>query len=478
MSIRRLLFCLLWLGGYFSLSAQVGAAITDPLVRWGLLVDRQQIVGYYCVTARADERQEVNIFTVTLYSSSLQPVGSKVYPADKRLAVHDVAYNGTHLGVLLYGEEGEVSRLDVLDAEAKTVGSYPLAGQYPDADGNLFAANDGFLAVNSFPVIPGRTDLAKHYLIEKIVTEGEGKGWTRRFGTDRSDVNLAIDSEELRASDDLVLRLWYKRGNKVTNEVHFIDPATGGNRFVHSLPEQKIKRAAGYLAAARVDGGYQVLRVNAEYLRRGVLVPNTLDIITYDAAGQLVAEQPISVRALVAAELRDAGLAPLRPNTQFIYRVGLITPSGSFSLVAEPYARVGKGHAYDTPYVLALDRGGRLLDFAAVTREPLVVPFVVSDLNFMQQLRQHGGPFCHALSYAREGDNYHYLLDREYRATGVTYHGINQLHFDGEQLRHEYIPLKAPDLVRLFPARAGYLGVLEAVLADSRIVPRLEKLTE
>lgn len=478
MSPKTLLLCLLCCGGLFSLTAQTGTEITDPLVRWGALVDRQQIVGHYCITARPDEAQKINIFTVTLYNTSLQPVGSKVYPANEHLAVHDVAYNGVHLGVLLYGEKGELSRLDVLDGDAKTVASHPLSGQFPDADGTLFATTDGFLAINSFPLIPGRFDVARNYLVEKIVTEGDGPGWTRRFGipNNSTHVNLAVDSEELEASGDLILRLWYNKGSKVTNSLHFIDPATGGDRFVQSLPQTKAKRAAVYLAGGRAGDHYQLIRVNPEYLKRKVLMANTVDILTYDPSGQLVAEKPISVRATIAAELRRAGLPTLQPNTQFLYRTALIMPSGAFSLVAEPYTRVREGHAYDRPYVLAFDRDGQLLDFAAVDREPVVVPFVATDPLFMQQLRMHHGPFSHALSYTQEGDNYHYLLDREFRSGTVNYLGVNLLRFDGQQLHHEYIPLKEPNMARLFPARAGYFGVLEPVFSENKIVPHLEKL--
>ncbi len=460
-------------------TAQEAPPITDQLLTWGELLQDQQNVGHYSITSRQDERQKTAIFTVSLYSSNLQPVGEKTYPPGEDTDVQDVAYNGTHLGVLIHDAAGKRSRVEVLDQTARTVATYPLQGQTLKTSGELYATPDGFVVVNSFPIQPGLPVSNTNYVVEKVVTQGSGTGWIRRYGSPEAsstDIRLAVAALD---EEVLLIRVWdlvtKTFSRKVQSAVYALDLATGADRFSEIVETQRAAEAPTFIGAARVGTGYKLLRLHPARREKRIAIPATLNVLTY-RADRLVDTKTIDLPAAVGARLREQHLAPLPPQVEFVYRVGLITPTGAFSLVLEPFTAQGRNVTYTSPYVVAVDSSGRLQDLTVLRHQNFVLPATLTNPQQLNTLRMYDGPFNHALSHQLGPRNYHYVLDRSFARDGVTYLGINATVFDGEGFVTEYIPLRDTDYLRLYPAREGYLCVLEPKFGEGKIVPRLEKL--
>ena len=463
-------------------TGQTAPPITESIQKWGELLQGKQTVGHYSVTRQPDEQQKTDIFTVTLYSSNLQPVGTKTYPPGQDTEVQDVAYNGTHLGVLIHDVDGKNSRIEVLDQQAATVGTYPLQGQVVGSSGLLYATPDGFVVVNAFPLQPNVAISVTNYLVEKVVTEGSGgTGWIRRYGSPDArgtDIRLAVAALD---EEVLLIRVWdlVKKtfSRKVQSAVYALDLATGADRFGEVVEVQRADEAPTFLGAARIGQGYKLLRLHPERTEKRVTTPATLEVLTYGASGQLVDSKTLDFRAVLEAKLRELRLSALPAGElEFFYRVGLITPTGAFSLVLEPFAVQGRAIAYTSPYVLAFGADNSLIDLAVLRHQNMLLPKALSDPHQINTLHLYDGPFNHALSHQLGDRNYHYVLDRSFNKTDVTYYGINATVFDGSRLVTEYVPLKDTHHLWLYPAREGYLCVLEPRIGEGKIIPRLEKL--
>lgn len=474
------------------LAAQQGPPIDGRLAQWGALWQDKEVIGHYGITTQDDEQLEQEVYTLTLYDADLHAIGSRAYPARSSFSVKDVSYDGTHLAVLVYAEER--ASIDLLDGSANTIKTVPLQEPRINADGVVFATADGYLVAEEMHIVPRNPSSMVNARLEYVPREDARTGWVRRFGDPRARLQsthahiLYRDEELLLVHALTVLNTSSKQESSST--FYAIDMATGEDLFQLRLSPDKEELAAAFYAAAPHGDAIRVVTHAADYGSSRDLYPGGTELITYDRQGNELERQPIDLRQGAADALAASHSRPLAAMAEFVLQSATFTPAGELSLLAASRVREKREVTFDRSFAYGFDASGKLTEVLPLLRTPLTVPAYflgrggaglmgpkARHYQLAQQLSAHRGPFNHALSTGHGGTASHYLWEREFTPYAVNYRGLHAVSFRDGAFEKEFVPLEDTPIGWLFPARAGYVLLMQPDPDGNQLVPRLEKLS-
>jgi hypothetical protein len=480
----------------------------------GTISSQGQIKGYYFLYQSDKIDKHTNEYTLQILDENLNKVKSIKFEDSKKLSLLESAYNGSSLSFLFKNEENKTLDMKIYDLDGKMKYTYSrefdkktddLMKQYETLhtdegmNKNVFNVGEqGYVSV-----LPLREGKARTYEVDYYASEAK-KQWTY---TPTDDAEKYAMAEYLGSTDSLIILEVLKRNRLLSKDVssHLIgiNFVTKKKQFDLDYINDDKKMLPAYVGRMEETGNLMVM---------GPYYDKDQNMGKDFSKGLAVYEITTSGKVLSKTYNTWAGdFAKYLPTNSkgkidevgflYIHKV-LRTPDHKLFVVGEGYKRQASAGGI----ALTVLAGGRTNAFG-------VTKIVVTDLVMMEfdsKYKVKGatiydkknsnavmGPMAdqnsqHALAvYLKvtgafdyefttgEADNSNFAVcysdyerDSEYK--GQTF---NAIRYNGSKFNTDKIQLKSKaSTLRVFPAKAGSIMILEYFKKDKRLDFRLEKL--
>ncbi len=450
------------------------------------------ITGYYFLTRvaktkmvrKGNRRKETTVYVsrLTLMDQSLNVIGTKDYKAGDDIEVLDVAYNGTYLGVKMIDHEKERKWISVLDAEGNEVRRGSL--KYGTLDNPKYAAAmAAFFDVGLAPLKEGFMDISLEtagksamsksaYHAKYVPNDPEGKGFMIRSARNSPDYESA---NFLAANDSLIVITILKRPNmlsqKFNTEIKAYHTQTGEMVWEQEFTDDAMPVrwfSASFQGDELVVGGMDVGR-NGKLMTD---IPDGLNFLRLNAEGEITERKRVELASALSQHVKvRAGGAVDGMGNIFIHDMGL-TEEGYIQVACEFYKTFNGGVTAKDGLVLHLDPAFALTDITVLEKGRTVDSRgILLTLKGGVNLGKKGsvaalgavrGIFDHAYTHQTPAGvtSVYFSGNSEKRKEGKYSVHVASL-LDGEVTRDKLEMSASSDEVRVYPAKDGYVMVVE-----------------
>ncbi len=458
------------------------------------VIQGEQVDGYYFLNRSREGwgRNAVYTYSLEITDHNLDPVGTKVFTSEEEIQITDVVYNGTYLAVRLVNIEEEKVWVEVIDAQGNTINTVDLrydkiydipsnsAATQKDTGPRLIPTSNGFISFRNYTT-KNRLLSPRAYELQMIANDTEDPGWTQQS----QDIEgLSITSAYLGYHKGILMTIesafpfW---GNAGTKSFVAYDAASGDEVF-RTNADDIYQYGQADKAVFLNDYILVAIRIKDETETSRVPVPTIgLQLVALDYDGNLAKQSSLSYKTELASQL---GLEVERRGK--IEELGIlflndfvINQNEEIILALEGFTKKPRLSVNDAILVhvdseLQLQSIDRMAK-PATARKPAFSTTEISEYSLVSTATSQGLVDFQFQDILPNGVitaflNYEATSRREGRWT------IYTSFFDGESFTTQSLPLD-PECThaRIYPARAGYIMVMEYYEEELRLETRLER---
>jgi hypothetical protein len=482
----------------------------------GAISEKGQIKGYFFLYQSDKIDKHTNEYTVQLLDENLNKVKNIKFEDSKQLSLLESAYNGTSICFLFKNEDNHMLDLKIYDFDGKLKYTYSrefdkrtddLMKQYAmvktdeGMNKNVFDVGDqGYVSV-----LPLRDGKQRTYEVDFYSSQTK-KQWTYEPTDDAEKYAFA---EYMGCTDSLIILEVFKRpkalSTKVTSHLVGINFVTRRKQFeLEQTDNEATKILPEYVAP--IEGSKNLMLVGNFYDKdENVMKDYGKGIAIYEmtTSGKVVNKTFNTWTEDFSKYLATNSKGKIdQVGYLFIHKV-IRTPDGKYFIVAEGYKREASAGGI----ALAALSGGRSY-FAGVTKIEITdmvmmqfdtrfkvtgatiydkrdytapLPYNSADLSSQHYLAKglkYMGAFGYEFTTGDQDNSNFNVCYGDYERSSE-YHGqtFNTIRYNGSKLSTDKIELKSnASMMRVLPAKAGSVMIIEYFKKDKRLDFRLEKL--
>lgn len=482
----------------------------------GTIMENNQIKGYFFLYQSDKIDRHTNEYTLQILDQNLNKVRDIKFQDDKKLNLLEAAYNGNSLSFLfknddtkmlemkIYGVDGKLKYTYSRDFDKKTealMKQYELTHTDEGTNENVFNVGEsGYVSV-----MPLRDGKQRTYEVDYYSSK-EKKQWSY---IPADDEERYAQAEFMGSTDSLIILQVMKkdralRGEPVSHLVG-INFVTKKKDFEINFEAEKFKFVATNVMTTK--GTNEIMLVGSYFDKDANIMKDFsqgLAIYTIDSKGNFISKTYNSWESDFAKYLPTNSKGKV-DKIGFLYIHKIIkTPAGKMYVVGEGYKRQANAGGIALTALAAMSGGS---SNAGVTK--LVVTDMVmmefndkykvtnatiydkvnndaitnnmSDFNSQHALAlllKATGSFGYEFTTAEDDNSTFSVCYSDYERS-KDYRGqtFNSIHFNGNKFSTDKIELKSKaSRMRVFPAKAGSVMIMEYFKKDKRLDFRLEKL--
>lgn len=457
----------------------------------GVIQDGTEINGYYFFNRTQEGKRKSRVFELQLVDHNLEPIGKTEFIGSDDMSVTSVAYNGQYLAVRLVDPRADETRLEILDSSGKTIQTVKLpyslydhpkyaASQTSMGLFPLYPVKNGFIAYSNQPSKKSMMSKTKYEIIFVPHAEAED-GWTKK-SSEKSELFEAAGF--LGADDELILNTIYQRKGLLSMDMTFdivaLNTKTGKQHFRYTSNKS---RYPVWITEA-IFKEDQILLSGTYYEKDGKTMkdrPIGLAVIRLDRNGDEIEEEYISYQKTLGKKLELDNKGRIKDaGNVYIHDVAL-TPSGELIAIGETYKVFNNDVTIKDGLMLSLTpelefQSVEILEKDAHTASlgrgvslagPVLKGMAAKSLQWFDfEYLQKDGELITAsfLNYERRKGEANGFSIYSYTFTEQAFNQ-NKIRLDSES-----------DNAVIFPARNGYIMVMEYFAKEKRLDTRLERL--
>ena len=480
----------------------------------GTIMAKGQIKGYFFLYMSDKIDRHTDEYTLQILDENLNKVQSIKFEDSKKLSLLESAYNGNSISFLFKNEDTKTLDMKIYDFDGKLLYTYSrdfdkktddlmkrYATMHTDEgmNKNVFDIGDeGYVSV-----LPLREGKASTYAMDYYSSDSK-KQWTYTA----EDAEKYVTAEYLGCTDSLIILEVLKEnkasGKDATSHLVGINFVTHKKQFEIDGTNDQYNLAPS--SVVPLDSGRLLLMASYFDKDKNILKDFSLGLAIYEitTSGKILKKTYNSWTGDMARYLPTNSKGKIDDIGYLYIHKLLRTPDNRLFVVGEGYKRQADGVGIALN-VLAIAGGG--------STEAGVTKIVITDLVMMEfnsqfkitnatiydkakntaianklsdYVSQHMladylkmiGAFDYAFTTG-DADNANFSVCYNDYERSSDYHGqtFNAIKYNGKKFTTDKIELKSKaSMMRVFPAKAGSIMIMEYFKKDKRLDFRLEKL--
>jgi hypothetical protein len=483
----------------------------------GTIMKNNQIKGYFFLYLSDKIDKHTNEYTLQILDENLNKVRDIKFEDSKKLSLLESSYNGNSLSFLFKNDDTKTLDMKIYDLEGKLKFVYgrdydkrteDLMKQYETmhtdegTNQNVFDLGDqGYVSV-----LPMRDGKQRTYEVDYYASEIK-KQWTY---VPNDDEEKYANAEFLGNTDSLIILEVMKKNRLLSNKVtsHLVGINFITKKKIFDIDDANDTYTFVPASVVPVKETGKILVMGSYFDKDDNIVKDFskgLAIYEINSEGQVISKS-YNTWAQDFAKYLPANRKGKIDNVGYLYIHKLIqTPDGKYFVVGEGYKRQASAGGIALNTLAMLGGGGRtsvgvtkivvtdmvMMEFNSqfkITNATVydktnnnAVISEMSDYNSQHMIAMYlkmSGSFDYEFTTGDDDNsNFSVCYDDWERSSEYKGETFNTIHYDGSKFTTDKIELKSKaSRLKVFPAKAGSVMILEYYKKDKRIDLRLEKL--